>query len=145
MPARELIRIKPTALLVAAAMLLSACGPGTSGDPTLTVASVSGPSDIQNGRAPETVPPTPTATQLATAAPLSEKSPAGLDWIAKDLQSPDIRLRLRALEAWAQQAPPGSVAPFILALNDPDEQVRARAQALIEQDWVRQRATPDGR
>ena len=35
-----------------------------------------------------------------------------------------------ALEAWAREAPPGAVDPFILAFEDKDERVRARAQQL---------------
>ena len=45
--------------------------------------------------------------------------------------------RLRALETWAQSAPPGAVDPLILAFEDKDERVRARAMELIEQDWAR--------
>jgi hypothetical protein len=58
-------------------------------------------------------------------------------WIAKELNSPDVGTRLRALETWAQSAPPGSVDPLILAYEDKDERVRARAMELIEQDWAR--------
>ena len=43
----------------------------------------------------------------------------------------------RALETWAQSAPPGAIDPLILAFEDKDERVRARAQQLIEQDWER--------
>jgi hypothetical protein len=57
--------------------------------------------------------------------------------MAEKLNSPSVLVRLRALEAWAQSAPPGSVDPFILAFEDRDERVRARAQKLIEQDWAR--------
>ncbi len=58
-------------------------------------------------------------------------------WIAKELDSPDVGTRLRALETWAQSAPPGAVDPLILAFEDKDERVRARAMELIEQDWAR--------
>ena len=58
-------------------------------------------------------------------------------WIAKDLESPDVGTRVRALETWAQSAPPGAVDPLILALENTDERVRARAMGLIEQDWAR--------
>jgi hypothetical protein len=58
-------------------------------------------------------------------------------WIAKELDSPDVGTRLRALEMWAQSAPPGAVDPLILAFEDKDERVRARAMELIEQDWAR--------
>lgn len=59
------------------------------------------------------------------------------DWMAKDLDSPDVGTRLRALETWAKSAPPGAVDPLILAFEDKDERVRARAMELIEQDWAR--------
>lgn len=59
------------------------------------------------------------------------------EWIAYQLNSPKVRVRLQALEIWAQSAPPGAVDPFILAFEDKDERVRARAQQLIEQDWAR--------
>jgi hypothetical protein len=57
--------------------------------------------------------------------------------MAKELDSPDVGTRLRALETWAQSAPPGAVDPLILAYEDKDERVRARAMELIEQDWAR--------
>ena len=58
--------------------------------------------------------------------------------MAEKLNSPNVRVRLRALEAWAREAPPGAVDPFILAFEDKDERVRARAQQLLEQEWARQ-------
>ena len=58
-------------------------------------------------------------------------------WMAKELDSPDVATRLRALDVWAQSAPPGSVDPLILASEDKDERVRARAMELIEQDQAR--------
>ena len=58
-------------------------------------------------------------------------------WMAKELDSPDAGVRVRALEAWVQSAPPGSIDPLILAYEDKDERVRARAMELIEQDWAR--------
>ena len=57
--------------------------------------------------------------------------------MAQKLNSPSVLVRLRALEAWAREAPPGAVDPFILAFEDKDERVRTRAQQLLEQDWAR--------
>jgi len=57
--------------------------------------------------------------------------------MAKELDSPDVGVRLHALETWVQSAPPGEVDPLILAYKDKDERVRARAMELIEQDWAR--------
>ena len=58
-------------------------------------------------------------------------------WIAKDLASPDVDTRLRALEIWMLTAPVGSIDPLILAFENDEERVRARAMELIEQDWSR--------
>ena len=59
-------------------------------------------------------------------------------WFAKDLASPNVDTRLRALETWVLIAPVGSIDPLILAYgtND-DEQVRTRAMELIQQDGAR--------
>ncbi len=60
------------------------------------------------------------------------------DWMAKELASPDVGARLRALETWAQSAPPGAVGPLIVAFEkDKDERVRARAMELLEQQAER--------
>jgi hypothetical protein len=59
------------------------------------------------------------------------------EWMAKELNSPDVGARIRALETWVQSAPPGSIDPLILAYEDKDERVRARAMELIEQDQAR--------
>jgi hypothetical protein len=62
------------------------------------------------------------------------------DWIATALKSPDVHVRLHALDRWVHQGRTGSVDPLMQALNDRDERVQARALALIEQDWVRAQA-----
>ena len=93
--------------------------------------SMSGKGSVPGGNSP-------------SAAPVPSSNPTDpvdtLDvpaWIAKDLDSPDIGTRLRALEAWVQSAPPGAIDPLILAYENNDERVRARAMELIEQDWAR--------
>jgi hypothetical protein len=43
------------------------------------------------------------------------------EWMAHKLNSPNVRVRLRALETWAQSAPPGAIDPLILAFEDQDE------------------------
>jgi HEAT repeat protein len=53
--------------------------------------------------------------------------------IAKELDSPDVSVRLRALDRWTQQGPKASLDPLVIALDDEDEAVRDKAQALIEQ------------
>src|SRR5512141_219617 len=40
------------------------------------------------------------------------------EWMAQKLNSPKVRVRLQALETWAESAPPGSIDPFILAFED---------------------------
>ena len=52
-------------------------------------------------------------------------------WLAEALNSPDQRVRIRALETWAQH-PGEKLDPVTYALVDPDESVRARAQELLE-------------
>ena len=59
-------------------------------------------------------------------------------WMAKELDSPDVGVRLRALETWVQSAPPEAIDPLILAYEDKDERVRARAMELIEQGWAQE-------
>jgi hypothetical protein len=61
-------------------------------------------------------------------------------WFAKDLASPDVDTRLRALETWVLTAPVGSIDPLILAFGNDEERVRARAMELIKQDWARPEA-----
>jgi hypothetical protein len=51
-------------------------------------------------------------------------------------EDPDPGARLRALEDWAR-GPRDSLDPLTHALVDPDETVRARAQELLEQAWLR--------
>ncbi|MEI8016397.1 MAG: hypothetical protein WCH20_16365 [Nitrospira sp.] len=60
------------------------------------------------------------------------------EWMAQKLNSPKVRVRLQALETWVQSAPRGAIDPLILAFEDKDERVRARAQQLLEQEWARQ-------
>ena len=57
------------------------------------------------------------------------------EWIAKELDSPKVPVRLQALDRWAQQARP-SIDPLVVALDDDDEDVRAKAMAIIERQWA---------
>jgi hypothetical protein len=52
-------------------------------------------------------------------------------WLPDALSHPDPRVRIRALETWAQH-PGETLDPVTYALVDPDESVRARAQELLE-------------
>lgn len=111
---------------------LAGCGPG--GPPESPPVSQHSPSTHHD-------PITPAARPASLAAPARSAEPrVAPAWMAKDLDSPDVRVRLRALETWGQQAPTGAVDPLLLALEDEDERVQARALELIEQDWARGQA-----
>ncbi len=58
------------------------------------------------------------------------------DSIAKELESTDVSVRLHALDRWVQQGPEASLNPLVVALDDEDEAVRAKAMALIEQQAI---------
>lgn len=60
------------------------------------------------------------------------------DWMATALASPDVRVRRHALDQWAQQGPTALLDPLVVALEDEDEQVRAKAMELIEQNWAQE-------
>jgi hypothetical protein len=114
--------------------ILCGCAPGPSGEPG-AAPGIAGPAE-QGGVA--SLPP-----PVAVGSPVSSLSAAPPppplvvpDWIATALQSPDVQVRLRALDAWVQQGRTGSVDPLMLAFNDPDERVRTWALQLIEQDWL---------
>jgi len=77
--------------------------------------------------------PSPSSKPVDALAPLVVP-----EWMAKELDSPDVGTRLRALERWVQTAPPGSIDPLILAYENQDERVRARAMELIEENWARE-------
>jgi hypothetical protein len=40
------------------------------------------------------------------------------------------------LETWAQQGPSAPLDPLVVALDDEDGDVRAKAMAIIEQQWA---------
>lgn len=71
----------------------------------------------------------------------SEKSPVpGIPpAIAKDLDSPDARIRFRALNHWDKQDTKAPLDPVFEALEDEDEAVRAKATAIIERQWAIER------
>lgn len=68
----------------------------------------------------------------------SEKSPVpGIPpAIAKNLDSPDARIRFRALNHWDKQDTKAPLDPVFEALEDEDEAVRAKAEAIIELHWA---------
>lgn len=58
------------------------------------------------------------------------------NWIAQGLDSPKVSVRLGALDRWAQQGAQASLDPLIVALDNDDKDVRAKAMAIIEQHWA---------
>ena len=152
--------LHPTHLLHASALLLACvltlagppgCGPAPPGDPANgeSRAAIAGPSPSQQAPVSASTPTTQAASPRSlvphvTPAVHDEARPAESlvvpAWIATALKSPDVQVRLHAVDRWGQQAPAGSVDPLLLAMEDEDERVQARALALIEQDWVRGQA-----
>ena len=130
---------------------LSSCGPAPPVDPGNgdSHAALPGPFPAQQASVSSNAPTIPVASPVPLASGLASSDhdearpeeplvvPA---WIATALKSPDVRVRLQALDRWRQHAPVGLVDPLLLAMEDKDEQVQARALALIEQDWVRGQA-----
>ena len=62
--------------------------------------------------------------------PLAAEDPP--PWLAEMLHSTDPNVRVQGLDAWARH-PGTSLDPVTYALVDPDESVRARAQALFDE------------
>lgn len=115
-----------TAVLLLAPVLLtglSACGPAPSDDASSLEprASVAG----HEARSERGLAPAHQPDHLELP-----------DWIATALASPDVPVRLHALEQWAQQGPTAPLDPLVVALEDEDERVRAKAMELIEQNWA---------
>jgi hypothetical protein len=102
--------------------------------------------DTRHTDAPRATSPAPAA---APAAPPPSNAPPPADqaqreareqWFAELRESPDATVRLQALEHWAQQ-PGTGIDPLTYALVDEDEAVRARADALDEQQLAQEEAT----
>jgi hypothetical protein len=68
-------------------------------------------------------------------APLPEQQVLP-QWIAQALASPEVPVRLRALDLWAQQGPEAPTGPLVVALDDADDDVRTKAMAIIERQWA---------
>jgi hypothetical protein len=97
---------------------LSKQGPSPRNDPFTPAASpVPLPSVNGTGSAPGrgTVPggDSPRAVPVPSSKPADPVDTLVVPaWMAKELDSPDVGVRLRALETWAQSAPPGAVDPL---------------------------------
>ena len=109
----------------------NAPAPATAGSSPTQLAATP-PSDSQS-RPSLTTEPRPDVTQEPVPLPEHLVLP---EWIAKALDSPDIRVRLRALDRWAQQGPNAPLDPLIVALDDKDDKVQEKAMAIIEQHWA---------
>ena len=146
------------ALLLGLLLLVgpSGCGPAPSDNaPRLEPrASLGGPSELQpisqHTPSPRTDPFTPAASPVPLAAPsaanhapatAAQEEPAPEQmvlptWIAQALNAPEVSVRLRALDAWAQQGAHASLDPLIVALDDEDEDVQTKAIEIIERYWA---------
>jgi hypothetical protein len=90
------------------------------------------------------------STSKEAPAPLAQEEPVPLpehlvlpDWIEQALEAPEPRIRLQALDLWAQQGVQAPLDPLIVALDDENADVRTKAMALIEWRWaVEQAAKP---
>ena len=66
------------------------------------------------------------------------------DSIAKGLESPDARLRVQALTHWDTKGIKAPLDPVFEALEDEDDDVRAKATAIIEEQWAIEREREKG-
>lgn len=65
-------------------------------------------------------------------------------WVAQAMDSREVSVRLQALDMWGQQGSNASLDPLVVALDDEDDDVRAKAMAIIEQNWaIEQEAEPE--
>lgn len=145
---------KITVLLSISLAGLSGCGPAaTDYSPSVeSRANLSMPSKSQpitqyvsapgNGLStPAASPVTPAASNYiqATAqenpAPLPEHLSLPL-WIAQALDAPETSVRIQALDMWAQQGAQTPLDPLVVALDDENDEVRAKAMSIIEQHWA---------
>jgi hypothetical protein len=129
---------------------LAGCGPAptdkTAGlEPRALGRPSQSPSVSQHAPAPRPDPVTPAASPAPSASSRPPDShvqarPAeplvGSDWMSVALASPDVRVRLWALDHWEQHAPTESIDPLIGALDDEDEYVQARASEILDRYWA---------
>jgi hypothetical protein len=133
---------------------ISACGPAAP-DYSLSMesrANLSMPSKPQSvtqhpwasGNSlstPAASPVTPAASNYTQAtaqekpAPLPEHLSLPL-WIAQALDAPETSVRIQALDMWAQQGAQTPLDPLVVALDDENDEVRAKAMEIIERHWA---------
>jgi len=144
---------------------LSGCGPAVSDDaltskpPASLGASAKSQPVLQGTAVPRNGPftlaasPVPLAVSPASnyAQAAEQEEPTPLPdhlalpiWIAQALDAPEVSVRLQALDMWAQQGAQAPLDPLVVALDDEDDDVRAKAMAIIEQNWkIDQEAEPE--
>ena len=111
--------------------LSNAPAPATAGSSPTQIAAT--PPSYSPSRPSLTTEPRPDVTQEPVPLPEHLILP---EWIATALKSPDVRVRLLALDRWAQQGPTAPLDPLVVALDDKDDKVREKAMAIIEQHWA---------
>lgn len=117
---------------------LVGCGPGPSVESGASSATANG-ADARSSIAVAS-PPQPGGN--ASASPtLSGRSLVVPETLAKKLASPDVSVRLQALDQWGKGVSAGSVDPLIMALEDVDERVQTRALELLVQEWQQAQET----
>lgn len=92
---------------------------------------------------PASAPRPPIDHQPSTQEPDTgvSKREAWIQWYEAARESPDVSVRLQALEQWAQR-PGEALDPVTYGLVDQDEAVRSRAQQLYEQALAREATEP---
>lgn len=155
---------RPGPVVLAVALALPGCGESPPDRPpradTIATAEhreASAPSSRSRevrlaGNPPTTIPvagPLPEHAGMEDPAPWQVDSTMGATrtgdefngedlppWLVEQLHDPDPAVRIQALETWAKR-PGEALDPLTRPLVDPDEAVRARAQALLEQELDR--------
>lgn len=119
---------------------LIGCGPAPAEEASRTDRGIGSARGLSTtGAVPHLSAETIPLSSAARSAPLASQEQSlrttrdQPEWIAKELDSPDVSVRLRALDRWVQQGPTASLDPLVVGLGDEDEAVRAKAMALLEQ------------
>lgn len=156
----RLIKLLPLLAWLLIPMLLSwlsGCGPAGPEDTanpeshaSLNKAPEPPPVSRPNQNSTSVAPPAP-SVQNQTLASVGKEEPPPEElvlptWIAQALVTPDVSVRLRALDMWAQQGTQAPLDPLIVALDDKDEDVRMKAMTILEENWAaEQEADPESK
>jgi hypothetical protein len=116
-------------LILALGLIVAGCGRAIP-EPSDRTATRTAPA-VHQARA--TFSPATTVSAFRYGERTQTPDPA---WLAAARDDPDPKVRLHALETWAQN-PGESLDPVTYALVDADEAVRARAQQLVEEALAR--------